>query len=91
MLMLLDVNFPHEPFNAAVRAGTVGGTFSGGEIWATADGAVAGSHGRWRPFIPGWRMRARLAVCHVGRRTADRERRVTQGWEPLVGEGREFG
>jgi len=38
-----------------------------------------------------WRMRARLAVCHVGRRTADRERRVTQGREPLVGEGREFG
>jgi hypothetical protein len=28
---------------------------------------------------------------YVGRRTAGRARRVTQGQEPLVGEGRELG
>jgi hypothetical protein len=28
MRMLLDVTFPHEPFNAAVRKGTVGATIS---------------------------------------------------------------
>ena len=88
--MLWGKSYIRGYMDLAMRAGAVGGTFSVGEIWAPADG-VSGSHGRWHPFRRDWRMRARLAVCHVGRRTAGRERRVTQGREPLVGEGREFG
>jgi hypothetical protein len=39
MLMLLDVTFPHEPFNAAVRAGTAGETI-GKILGATKPQAV---------------------------------------------------